>query len=209
MNLKNLTIALTSALFYEIIFKLSRNFASFIFEIPLVSSFTKLLSFVVGLVIILFLFYFNQEEKDGGTIELILKVIIGLFILHFIVRHLLPFRITDFKTFRYFREILGFVQAILFFILLIIYKRKIPARAKSLVQATTLLTVLFGITILKSFYALVTFTRFILFGTIIQHPIAFYNILFVLFVLTHLSIIYFLYCYYGYKFSPNKTAHEI
>lgn len=100
---------------------------------------------------------------------------------------------------------MGFVQAILFFILLILYKRKMPARAKSLLQATTLLTALFGIAILKSFYSLITFTRFILFGTIIQQPIMFYNILF---VLTHLSIIYFLYCYYGYKFKPNKTILE-
>ena len=209
MNHKKLTIALAIALFYEILFKLSRNFASNIFEIPLLSSITKLLSVAVGLIIILFLYYFYQEEKDGGAIELVLKVILGLFILHFIFRQLLPLRITGFKTLRYIGEILGYVQAILFFILLIFYKSKIPAREKSLVQATFLLTIMFGFAILKSFYSLITFTRFILFGTIIQHPITFYNILFVLFVLTHLSIIYFLYWYYVYKFNPNKKALEI
>ncbi len=205
MSLKNLTIALAIALFYEILLKLSRNFASFIFEISLVSSIAKLLSVVVGLVIILFLFYFYKEEKDGGAIELVLKIILGLFILHFLFRHLLPLRITDFKTLRYIGEILGFVQAILSFLLLILYKRTIPAQAKSFTQAATLLTFLFGIAILKSLYSQITFTRFILFGAIIQQPIMFYNILFVMFVLTHLSIIYFLHCYPSHKFKLNSN----
>jgi hypothetical protein len=205
MNLKNLTIALIIALVYEIFFKLSRNFASFIFEIPLVSSITKLFSFAMGLVIILFIFYFYQEEKDGGAIELALKITLGVVILAFLYRLPLPHSVNDFKTFRFIGGILSLAGSALFFLFVLMYRKKIPQSAGPFLQAITLVSVVFAIDILKNLYSLITLVRFIMFGAIVDFPFAIHRAMFVLFIFGHLALIYFLYQFYRFNVSSNRT----
>ncbi|MEJ2049877.1 MAG: hypothetical protein P8Y60_08580, partial [Calditrichota bacterium] len=62
LNLKNMTIALIIALCYEILLKLSRQFIPILFNHAPVINITQVLSFLTGIIIILFLILFYQQE---------------------------------------------------------------------------------------------------------------------------------------------------
>jgi len=205
LNLSRVTIALMAALLYEILLKLSHSFAPFIFGIPLVASITSLLNVLTGVLSILFLFYFLQKEKDNGPLELVLKMTLGVVILAFLYRLPLPHSVNDFKTFRFIGEILGFAGAALFFLTLQMYRKNIPQSARLFQQAIAVLSVVFAIDMLKSLYSLITFARFILFGAIVDFPIAFHRAMFVLFIIGHVTLIYFLYQFYLFTSSSNRA----
>ncbi|MFZ5518706.1 MAG: hypothetical protein ACOY90_18900 [Candidatus Zhuqueibacterota bacterium] len=205
MNLKNLTIALIIALVFEVTLKLSHRLAPFIFEIPLLVNITSLLKVLTGVLIILFLFYFLQTEKDGGTVELALKITLGVVILAFLYRLPLPHSVNDFKTFRFIGGILSVAGSALFFLLVLMYRKKIPQSAGPFLQAITLVSVVFAIDILKNLYSLITLVRFIMFGAIVDFPFAIHRAMFVLFIFGHLALIYFLYQFYRFNVSSNRT----
>ena len=69
MNLKNMTIALIIALLYEILLKLSHILTPSLFNIPIVSGITSVLSFIVGVIIILFVFLFYTEERSNKQLD--------------------------------------------------------------------------------------------------------------------------------------------
>jgi hypothetical protein len=107
----------------------------------------------------------------------------------------------DHKVVRLVGELVGFIKAIFLFVLLIFYKKGIPAGEKLLKQAADLAAVMFGIGIFKSLSSLVTFTYYILSGIETDFSPIFYHIMFIIFLFTQASVIYFLYHYYQFKFT--------
>jgi hypothetical protein len=203
MNLKNITIAMMISIGYEIVINLSHLFIPSLFNISSVHGITRMLSLIVGVVIILFLFLFYTEEKANTKLGTVLKIVLGCIVLHLILRLPAIRAIMGFKTIRMTEEVIGFVNAVLLFALLIIYKQGIPAGKKPIKQAADFVTVMLSIGIIKSLSSLITFTRFVLFGTEVVFPPAFLNVMFILFLITHVSIIYFLYRYYQFKFTEK------
>ncbi|MEJ2505971.1 MAG: hypothetical protein P8Y81_06890, partial [Ignavibacteriaceae bacterium] len=130
MNLKNMIIALIIALLYEILLKLSYILTPSMFNIPIVSGITSVLSFIVGVIIILFVFMFYIEERSNQQLEMVLKILIGCIVLHFILRLPITRNMIDYKLVRLSGQIIGLIQAILYFVLLIFYKREIPSGEK-------------------------------------------------------------------------------
>ena len=199
MNLKNMTIALIIALAYEIVLKLSHLFIPSLFNISPVFSITSVLSSIVGVIIILFMFSFYKEERTNKKVEMVLIILIGCIVLHFILRLPITRNMIDYKVVRLVGEIIGFFKAILLFVLLIFYKSEIPSDKKSIKQAAVFLAVVFGIGIIKSLYSLIAFTSFVISGITVNFSPIILNMMFILFLITHTSIIYFLYRYYQFK----------
>lgn len=196
MNLKNFTIALIIALAYEIFLKLIHFLIPSIFDISSVHIITRLLLFVVGVVIIFFICLFYKEEKDNREIKTILQLLIGCIIIQFLFRLPITKGLFGIQIVRYVVDIMDFVKAIFLFILVIFYKKKIPSSHKSMSQATIFLIVIFGVEIIKSLYALIVYTSYLISGITIDYSHTHYHVIFFLFILTHASIIYFLYNYY-------------
>ena len=199
LNLKNMTIALIIALCYEILLKLSRQFIPFLFNHAPVMNITQVLSFLTGIIIILFMILFYQQEGTDRKVKWVLQVLIGLLILHFILR--LPFieNLINFRAARLTGEIIGFIQAVFLFLLLIFYQNQIASREKSFKQAAVFLTVMFGIAIFRNLLSLIFYTHFIISGISITFSPLFYQVLFFLFLITQVTIIWFLYGYYQFR----------
>lgn len=207
MNLRNLTIGLIGALVYEIVLKTGHLLVPSIFTVSFVSGVASMLFFMVSIIIILFMFSFYNEERSNKKVEMVLKILLGCMVLQFILRRLITQKIIDSQVIPLIGEIIGFFAAALFFVLMIFYKRTIPSHEKFLHQATTFVAIMFGIGIIKSFYALIQSTRFFISGMMVEYPSSFYHLMFIVFLLNHASIIYFLYCYYRRKFAPPSSAN--
>ena len=204
VNLKNMTIALIISLAYEMLLKLSHTLIPSLFNISVIPRITSVISFVVGVIIILFLFLFYQEERTNDKVALVLKLLIGCFVLQFILRLPITEKMIDYKMVRLIVALLGFINAILLFVLMIFYKREIPPEENLLNQAAMFITVMFGMNIIKSLYSFISFMRFVFSGITVHYSPIFHYILFVLFLVTHASIIYFLCRYYQFKFTLER-----
>ena len=198
-NLKNVTIALMIALAYEILLKVGHLLFPSLMKGAVISSMTSVLFFIVGVIIILFLFYFYSEERSNKNVGLIMKILVVFFILNFLFRLPPVNKVISPGSIHTAKEIFGFITSILLFLFMLFYTRGIPASEKSLHQAATFVLVMFGIGVIKSLYSLVIYFRFLIAGVTSLFPPLFYNMMFVLFLLTHLSMIYFLYRYYQVK----------
>ncbi len=200
MNLKNMTIALIVALGYEMLLKLSHIIKPSLFDTHLVSAVTSLLSFFVFVIIVLFLSLFYKNEQFNNEIAVVLKILIGCFALSFALRLAIIQNLIDYHQVRLLQESVGFIQAILLFIILIFYKSTFPSGERLLSNAALCLTVMFGIGIIKSLFSLIIFLRFVISGIAINLSPIFSGIMVIIFLITHISIIYFLYRYYQFKF---------
>jgi hypothetical protein len=199
LNLKNMTIALIIALCYEILLKLSRQFIPILFHNASLTNTTQVLSFLTGIIIILFMILFYQQEGTDKKVKLVLKILIGLLILHFILR--LPFTeyLINYRAARLTGEIIGFIQAVFLFLLLIFYQNQISPREKLFKQAAVFLTIMFGITIFRNLFSLIFYTYFIISGISVTFSPLFYQVLFFLFLITQVTVIWFLYGYYQFR----------
>jgi hypothetical protein len=194
-----MTIALIIALVYEILLKLSYILIPSLFHISFASIITSAFFFIVSIVIILFIYFFYKEEKPDNKIELVLKILIGCFIINFILRLPLSQKMIDNKVIRLLGDVVGFINAILLFGFFILYKKKILPGERLISQAIIFVTIMFGIGVIKSLYSLISYARFVASGITVTYSPIFYNIMFILFLVTHLSIINFLYHYYRLK----------
>ncbi len=203
-----MTIALIITLAYEILLKLTHIFIPSLFYISPVPGITSMISFISGVIIILFVFLFYKEESSNKKVGLALILIIGCFVPHTILRLPITREIFDFKIIRLLGEIVGFIRAILLFILLIFYRREIPSNEKLLKHATIFITIMFGFGIIKSLFSLISFARFFISGITIDFSPIFFTMIFILFLISHASIIYFLYHYYQFKFQVYSRCDE-
>ncbi len=198
-----MTIALMISFGYEMLLHLSHLFIPSIFTISSILGITRMLSLIVSIIIILFLFLFYKEEKSNTKLGTVLKIVLGCIVLNFLLRLPGIREMMGVKAVRLTGEIIGFVNAVLLFALLIVYKQGLPAGKQPIKPAADFVTVMFGIGIIKSLSSLITFTRYVIFGTETIFPPAFYNIMFILVLITQASIIYFLYRYYQFKFTKK------
>jgi hypothetical protein len=201
VSLKNLTIALIILLAYEILLKLSHVFIPFAFNISLISSITRIISFMVGVVIILFIFLFYKAERSNRKLAIVLKIVLGCIILHFILRLPMAREMIDHKVVRLVGELVGFVEAIFLFLLMIFYKKGIPANGKAIKRAANFAAIMFSIGIIKSLSSLITFTRYVISGIETDFSPIFYNTMLIIFIFTQASVINFLFRYYQFKFT--------
>jgi hypothetical protein len=199
LNLKNMTIALIIALSYEILLKLSRQFIPLLFHNAPVINITQVLSLLTGIIIILFIILFYKQEGTDKKVKLVLKILIGLLILHFILKLPQAGNLINYKTARLAREIIGFIQAVLLFLLLIFYQSEISPGEKLFKQVAIFLTVIFGITIFRNLFSLIFYTYFIISGISVTFSPLFYQVMFFLFLITQVTIIWFLYGYYQFR----------
>jgi hypothetical protein len=199
VRIANMTIALVIALAYEIVLKLARMTIPSLLDAPPVSGITSVLSLVVGLVIILFLLSFHNEEGSNKNIALVLKIVIGCFVLHFLSRLPMMRNLLGYQALRFVDEIIGFVTAVVLLVLLVLYGRAIPAGERSMKQAAVFLTVMLAIGVLRNAVSLAAYARFVISGATTDFSQPFYTTMVILFFMTHASIIYFLYRYYQLK----------
>ncbi|MCI0513902.1 hypothetical protein L0128_11870 [candidate division KSB1 bacterium] len=203
MNLKNLTLALIGVLIYELVLKLSHHFVPSFFELAPVAAITSIIFFISGIIIILFMICFYQAERTHQTIKLACQIIIAGMVLNFILRLPLMQNRIDLQVIRMVREVIGCLNAMFLFILVVAYRQSLPDRAKSLKQAAGVLAILFGFGIIKTLLAAIYYSRFVVTGvTRDVSPWVNYFWL-ILFLVTHLSLIYFLYWYYRFKFEAS------
>ena len=199
MNSKASTVALIIALGYEIIFKLGRMFFSSFIEIPFVSGLTRVLSIAAGIIIIIFMYYFYKEESEHKKIGTYMMLLIIIFIIQSIlkltaVRHLIGYSGAFFAA-----EVAGFIKAVLLFIVITIFIKIVPPSKRVIKRSTVLVAVMFGIGIIKSLFALISYLRFMSSGSTVQFPPEFMNVFFIVFIVSHVSLIWFLYNYLHWK----------
>lgn len=192
---KVLTRALMIALAYEIVFKLAHVFSPALFEDPVVLAITRPLGVIVGAIMILFLVAFYQAERSNRGLALALQILIVVVILAFLLR--LPVAQTwlGFQTGRLSSEIIGIVRSALFIMVLILYRRKIAGSHAALSYAVIALAGFFGVGVIVNLIALVAFASYLNSGAVIEPAPVITALLFLLFVLTRLAAIYFLYRY--------------
>jgi hypothetical protein len=75
------TFALMIALSYEILLKVSRLLVPSFFSLPLFPRAISALTFVVGAIMVVFLNYFQEEQRLAQRTQLIAKALIGCFLL--------------------------------------------------------------------------------------------------------------------------------
>ncbi len=199
MNEKNMTLLMIIALSYEIALKLVIVFMPTIVHSQIFAVVTKLLSLFVGIVIILFMFFFYNKEKSNKRIQTVLKILIACIILSFILRLPVTRNIFGYSDALFVGEIVGLIQALLLLVLIILYKKTIPSQEKALKQTAVFVAIMFSVGVIKSGYVLINYSVFITTGVTADASPIWFKISFVLFLLTHISIIYFLCRYYRYQ----------
>jgi len=205
MFLKNMLLALMIALGYEMVLKAGRLLVPGWFNSPFMHSLTPLLSILVSLIILLFLISFYQEEKGYKPIGNMVKILIVLFVLNFIFKLAVVRDALGYQSARLTGEIFSLITVALMFSLLIFFIHRLPAENVLLKQATLFLLFMFGIGIIKNIFSMYVFGRFVLSGVTMEFSDWFYQMMMVIFFLTHLSLIYFLFRYYQFKFQTLKA----
>ncbi len=204
MSLRVTTIAIMIGLSYEILFKIVHLLVPSFVRIPIVTWITTLLSIVVGIIIFLFLLALYQEEKSHRNVKTVLILLLSCFILRFLIR--LPWlrEAFDYLVIRMSGEVLSFFQAGLLLVFAILFRKIIPDERQAMKRATEYVIIMFSFGLLASVYSLITYARFFIAGTVVTFSPLFLNMMFVLFLLTHGSMIYFLYRYYQIH-SPSES----
>ena len=199
MNVKYATVALIAVLFYEILLKTIHFLIPSVFTVSFFSSITSVLAVLSRIIILLFLYYFYQEEKSNRKIALILKILLFSFVCVYILKLSVLSKIIDYHVIVLSRHLFSFLNTVLFFIFIIIYKRECISEYKLLTRASVFVAIMFGIGIIKSLLALASYLRFVFSGYMTSFSPEFYHVVFLIFILTHLALLYFLFQYYKLK----------
>jgi hypothetical protein len=205
MNIRNATISLIAVFVYEILLKAGLLALPSLLTIPAVIGIKTVLLLVSGIIIILFLYNFYREENDIPSIATLVKLLLCCMFLKLLVRLPVIKVMTSIPVNRLAGGVLGLAAAILVFIVLIVYKRHIPSQEKLLAQATVFAAIMSGIGIVKSVSSLVLYVYYAFSGTVIDYVSPLFNgFMVILFVLSHASMIYFLYRYYQFKSGMSR-----
>jgi hypothetical protein len=195
MNTKKFAIALIAGLSYEVLLKLCLTFAPSVLEHPALAAVSSILSFLVGVVLILFLLLFYKENRSNQKVAAVSLSLVACFALRFLLRLPALRSLVGYEPTRFVGEALGFATAILLFLLAWWYRSCIPGGGKSLRGAADVLAALLAVAVVPHIYSLIDYARFMSRGTTTDFPPAIYQVMFMLFVLTHASAMYFLYRY--------------
>jgi hypothetical protein len=207
MNIRSMTFALIVAVAYTILLKLGHVLAPSLFEVSAVGVAKAVMSVAVGVVIILFLVAFHNEEKAKGRLATALKVLIACFVLRVVMRLEVMGAALDHQKVRVAGDVVGVAISILLLVVIMLYRAEIPSGPKPLRRASAIVAVMFGIGVVKNLVSLGYLVRFDASGAMTEFPPAFYNMMFVLFLLTNGSVLYFLFRYYELKSAADwRTA---
>ena len=206
MNIRNVTYALIAALIYETFFKLVYFLDPGIISSTFVSAVSKVLSFAVGIIVILFLYYFYKQEKSHKHLAVMMKALIIVFMLQYMMRLSGIQNLFSNSSIQLSRSILNVAQSLILFISLILLIKFLPAEPKKLKESAVVLSVFFGIGIAKNIYMLILYIRYLESGFMLQVDQTFHLIFFVIFLLFHLSLIWFLFTYMNYKHPSTKEG---
>jgi hypothetical protein len=203
MNTKNTAVALIVALSYEVLVKLCRTFTPSVFEHPTVAAILSMLSFLVGIVLILFLLFFYQENRSNRRLAGVSFSLVACFALRFVLRLPVLRGLMGFQANRFLEEAIGFITAVLLFLFILWYRSGLAPGWKPLKRAAGILATLLGVALVPHAYSLVLFVLFMSSGIPTDFPPAIYQIMLLLFILTHASAIYFLYRYARFEATPQ------
>jgi hypothetical protein len=206
MNAKNTAYALITALSYEVVLKICRTFTPSLFEVRAITGITSVLSLLVGLVIIIFLFIFYRDNRVNRGVARLCLALIACFVLRFLLRLPTVRGLFGFQTDRLLAEGIGFLGAVLLLAVVLAFRRSVPAERRPLRQAASMLAVLLAVGVATAGYALYEYARFMSSGSTADHPASFYRLMFFLFILTHAAAIYFLLLYSRGRESLRRQA---
>ncbi len=209
MNLKHMTVLLIAVLIYEVVLKLTHVLLPSLHEISLVASVTAGLRYVTGVILVAFIYLFYMAEKEYGGIRQVAGLIMIFVALNVILRLLVTRGTGDHASIRVVSQLAGLSISVLFFMLVVVYRRNVPLAQKPLRCAALLVAVTFGIGIGTSLVKSIEITRFAVHGEMTDHSPLFFNLMFVLFLVTHAAVIYFLYRYYQFKFGRSGPNNRL
>jgi hypothetical protein len=192
VNPRVTAVALIAALAYEILIKIARLLVPAVFARPGVPVITMILTAAVGVMIIVFLFSFYDRERAHPKVAAVTALTIGVVLLGALLRLPILHGLMSFETGRLVGFAIGAVSSCLLFLLILYYLRVIPAERKGLKQAAVSTAVLLGLGAVKSLYALGCFVWFLVTMEAIEPTRLFNAAMFFLFLLTHISLIWFL-----------------
>ena len=199
MTIRAITLAMIVVLAYEIVLKLSHFLFPQLLHNRIAIPIMGLLSLLAGIVIILFLILFLRTEGSRTALAWSIRALIGAYVLLFILRFALAGNLLDFKILRLLSEILEVLTAALMFIVLVLYRALIPSDRLALFQAANIAAFFLGIRTLFKLYSAIEFSRFVSSGEPGAYPSGFYLLVSGVYLLTHLSMIYFFFRYYQFK----------
>ncbi|MBD3377236.1 hypothetical protein GF406_19565 [candidate division KSB1 bacterium] len=199
MNIRTSTLAMIVVLAYEIVLKLSHFLFPHVLHHHIAISFTGVLSVLAGIIIILFLILFLRAEGSSPALAWSIRALIGAYLLVFALRFALAANLFDFRTLRLLSEILGGLTAVLIFIILVLYRNQIPSDHMALYKAANIAAFFLGLRILFKLYSAIEFSRFVSSGEPGEYSSGFYMLVSGVYLLTHLSMIYFFFRYYLFK----------
>lgn len=199
MNITKISIALLIALIFEIVKKVFYFLLPSAVNIPIISTSMSILSAIVIAIVLMFLVAFYQEEKTNKNIQIVLQFLIVCFVLLIILKLPVISRVIQYRYVDISIEIINTIKSVIYFLFIILFRKEIFLVDKRLLQASNFLSLMLGIGILKSLYSLIQYSQYMLSGTESQFSSFFYCMMFLIFLFTHLSFIYFLYRYYQFK----------
>jgi hypothetical protein len=134
-------------------------------------------------------------------------VLIACFVLRVVMRLEVMGAALDHQKVRVAGDVVGVAISILLLVVIMLYRAEIPSGPKPLRRASAIVAVMFGIGVVKNLVSLGYLVRFDASGAMTEFPPAFYNMMFVLFLLTNGSVLYFLFRYYELKSAADwRTA---
>jgi hypothetical protein len=200
MNLKNMTVALIAVLIYEAVLKLTHVLTPSLHEVASVAYATDALRLVTGLILIIFLYLFYREERAIAGVDRLMKPLLFCIVLSVLLRLPVLRGTLNIMFVRVLSQLIGLVISVLLFLLVLAYRSSVPAGREPLRQAATLVVVTFGIGIATALMKFAEITLFAVSGSMTVHSPMFFNLMFVVFLITHAAVIYFLYRYYQFEF---------
>lgn len=195
MNIRNATYALIAALIFDIIFKVIYFIDPSILSGTFISSITKIISFAVGIIVILFLYYFYNRSRSHKNLAVLIKVLIVVFVLQYLARLSAFQNFFHHSNLMFFRSVLNVIRAIILFATLVIFIKSLPEEPIKLKQSAVVLSILFGVGIAKNLYMLILYIKYLESGYMLQVNPAFQLAFFVLFLLFHVCVLWFLFTY--------------
>lgn len=195
LSLRNLAAALIVALVYELVYKAAHLVVPAIFSYQSITAITTLLSALVGVTAILFIYLFLQAEKSNRALTAVLLLLIGCMLVGVVLRLPLTRNAFDFADSRLIQEVAGLVKSFLLVCASALYLRQVDFQYRSLKRATILLTIFFGLGLLKSVFSLKSYLHFLGSGALTDTPGPLLAVMFMMFLMGHLATIYFLYQY--------------
>jgi hypothetical protein len=195
MNLKNMTMVLIITLVYEVILKSAHTLTPSFFDIRQVTGVVTGLRYVTGVIVVVFIYLFYRAEGQPRLVGQGLRLLLLCVAVSLVLRLPVIDRGMSRLSVRVASQTIGLAISALLFVVIVAYRRSVAAAHLPLRRAASAVAVVFAIGIGASLAELVEIVRFAVSEQATGHSRAFFNLMFVWFLVTHASVIYFLFMY--------------